>query len=529
MKLKKSIRSITTIILICATLIPAFGVFASANTAGNSFTDVKQNAWYYSSVYYCQVQGYINGVGGNCFDPHGSITREQFVMILANIKNANYDLYKYIPSGMDDVPTDKWYSGAITWAVKQGYVSGISENTFGLGKAINRASLVTLLYRLAQKEGDVIDKKADLTKYSDYHKVQPWMKESLEWAVGNSIITSTASTELILDPYGTATRAQTAVILKAYDMSKLSNTVGANREALKNQILYTHGDPKPKLTQLERPTFDSYIRKTDKPAPERCKYIYDWFIGIILDQASQSTGQSFELKFNDPDDLDIFSRFMEECISWPYSCRIRTNADGKPVSILLTGNEIYDLTYRSYEAYISDIDSTNSYYAEEYKAAMEQYEDYVKKADRICDTVEAAVIASGALGKPEKEAINLVIDYMCKSCTYNYAALEDYSLDAWSVNSCLNLGSAVCDGYAKTFYAMCLYLGLDVEYCRGVTDTGEGHAWNKVTVNGNVYYFDVTWHDCLNNASYSSNKYVWAKENTFSKDHIYQSSHFCEW
>ena len=64
MKLKKSIKFITALILVCASVIPAFSVFASANNHA-CFTDVKTNSWYYNAVNYCQVQGYINGVGNN--------------------------------------------------------------------------------------------------------------------------------------------------------------------------------------------------------------------------------------------------------------------------------------------------------------------------------------------------------------------------------------------------------------------------------------------------------------------------------
>ncbi len=528
MKIAKALKSICALILICASVIPTFTMFVSAD-AYVSFTDVKMNSWYYNAVNYCQNQGYINGVGNDRFNPHGNITREQFVMILANMSNADYNKYKYIPSGMKDVPTDRWYSGAITWAVQKKLVSGISENTFGLGRAIDRASLVTLLYRYAKANGDATPATADLTKYFDYNKVQPWMEEGLRWAVANSIITSTSNTELILDPQGTATRAQTAVMLKAFDMAKRSVTVGANRQALLNRIINTHGDPEPILTQLERPTFEDYIKKTESPVPEQCKYIYDWFIGVILNKELQNSNKNYELYFKKAEDLEVFRNFMAYNISWSYSYQTATDSNGEPVYIILTSKDIYNLTYGCYEGYVAEIDNINSYYAQDYKEQLDWYNDYVAKANKICDTVEAAVIASGAIGKAPKEAVNCIINYICRNCTYNYAALEDKSLDAWSVNSCLNLGSCVCDGYAKTFYAMCYYLGLDVEYCRGVTDKGEGHAWNKVTINGNVYYFDITWHDSLNNGSYSSDEYIWAKEKFFSREHIYESSHFCDW
>lgn len=526
MKLSRSIKFITALILICASLVPCFAVFTSASRA-TSFVDVNKKSWYYDAVNYCQIQGYINGVTNNRFDPHGNITREQFVMILANMSNADYNKYKYIPSGMKDVPTDMWYSGAITWAVQKGYVSGISKDRFGLGKAIDRASLVTLLYRYAKANGDVVTATADLSKYSDYSKVQPWMEEGLRWAVTNSIITSTSSTEMILDPAGTATRAQTAVMLKAYDKAN-SLTVGTNRQALIDRIMIDYTEPKQE--HVKRIPYEAYVTTVKNPVPEQCKYIYDWFIGVILNKDLEyKDNEECELYFKKVEDYNVFSDFLSSSIDWACCYYIRNDANGKPLSIILSREGLLDMIYGSYNGYVKHIEEINNQKAEQYQNQLSDYYGNLATATMICDMVEEAVIASGAVGKPVKEAVNCVIDYICRNCEYHYDALNDYTLDAFSVNACLTNKRAVCDGYAKTFYAMCYYLGLDVEYCRGVTDTGTPHAWNKITVNGKVYYFDVTWHDSINANGFHSSMYVWADNSSFAKEHKYEDSTIYSW
>lgn len=183
----------------------------------NPFTDVTENAWYTKSVLYCFEKGYMNGMAESVFAPNNNITREQFVLILANISAINTEEYKSADSGMSDVPTGKWYSGAVAWSVQQGYVSGIAEGVFGLGQPIQRAALARLLYLYAERTGLDVSGRANLSVYDDYHKVEPWMEDGLSWAVSNSIITSASSDTLLLNPRHTATRGQCARMLMVFD------------------------------------------------------------------------------------------------------------------------------------------------------------------------------------------------------------------------------------------------------------------------------------------------------------------------
>lgn len=183
----------------------------------DAFTDVKGSYWYADAVDYCLKRSYMVGVSSNTFAPTGKLTREQFVMILANYEGVDTSDYAYVDSGMKDVPTGRWYSGAIAWAVKEGYVSGVAPDRFGTGQDIERAALVRLLWLYTKKRGVDVSKQADLSVYADGHRVQDWMREGLEWAVYNDIITSTSDQYLTLDPKGKVSRAMAAVMIMNYD------------------------------------------------------------------------------------------------------------------------------------------------------------------------------------------------------------------------------------------------------------------------------------------------------------------------
>ncbi|MBQ4562421.1 MAG: S-layer homology domain-containing protein [Clostridia bacterium] len=183
------------------------------------FTDVKKNHWYFGAVEYALVKGYMNGMSKTTFAPNGNIKREQFVLILANIAGVNTDNYKNVSSGMTDVPTGQWYSGAVAWAVEKGYVSGMTLTTFGRGRDITRAQLARLFYVYAEKNGIDVKGRAELSSFADKAKVQDWMYDGLSWAVDAGIINGMEiGGKLSLDPNGSAIRAQCAVMLQKFDV-----------------------------------------------------------------------------------------------------------------------------------------------------------------------------------------------------------------------------------------------------------------------------------------------------------------------
>ncbi len=183
----------------------------------DAFVDVKSTYWYYDAVNYCLRYSYMVGVSSDRFSPLSLLTREQFVMILANYEGVDTEEYKNVDSGMKDVIKGSWYSGAVAWAVEEGYVYGIAPGVFGTGQPIERAALVRLLMLYTAKQGVDVSKHADLSVYADAKNVQDWMRDGLEWAVYNGLITGTSDYYMYLAPKGKVTRAMAAVMIMNYD------------------------------------------------------------------------------------------------------------------------------------------------------------------------------------------------------------------------------------------------------------------------------------------------------------------------
>ncbi len=185
----------------------------------NNYVDVSDSHWFADEVAYCVKKGYMNGMSETVFSPNTVITREQFVLILANMAGVDTNEYKDMDSGMTDVPTGAWFSGAVYWAVKEGYVSGISEGVFGRGQSITRSQLARLLYLYAEKQGKDMTVEGDpFESFNDTDKIQSWAYDNLRWAVATGIITGVKADEL--SPNTTATRPQTARMIMIFDELK---------------------------------------------------------------------------------------------------------------------------------------------------------------------------------------------------------------------------------------------------------------------------------------------------------------------
>lgn len=66
------------------------------------------------------------------------------------------------------------------------------------------------------------------------------------------------------------------------------------------------------------------------------------------------------------------------------------------------------------------------------------------------------------------------------------------------ISSVLFDGEGVCDSYATTFCFLCDCIDIPCYWCGGAADTGDGtgfdgHAWNKVELDGKWYYTDPSW------------------------------------
>lgn len=163
-----------------------------ASAWGQIFSDIPAGHWAAGEINWANRMGYMNGTEG-LFNPDEAITCQQMWMVLARLTGS-------YPANMAD---------ARRWAVEGGFADGSSPTA-----PVARHQLVTALYRCAYLKGGVSRSNASLAGYADSRVVPSAARDAFAWAVANGIVSGTSGNRL--EPNGTLTRAQFAVILYRY-------------------------------------------------------------------------------------------------------------------------------------------------------------------------------------------------------------------------------------------------------------------------------------------------------------------------
>ena len=178
------------------------------------FADVAEGAWEYNAVYYCYDNGYFYGTSDNHFTPGGTMTRAMFATVLYRIAGEPEVTGE---NPFTDVEAGKWYTDAVIWAASENVIEGYGNGLFGTNDPVTREQMVAILYRYAQSRGiDVsVGEDTNILDYNDALEVSGWAVTAMQWAVGAGVINGKDNG--ILDPKGTATRAEVAQIVMNYD------------------------------------------------------------------------------------------------------------------------------------------------------------------------------------------------------------------------------------------------------------------------------------------------------------------------
>ena len=106
------------------------------------FTDVNEGAWYYDAVSYVYANGLMDGVSATEFNPDGNMTRAMVWAILARIDG-------------ETVTGENWIEIARTWAMAEGVSDGTDATDY-----VTREQLAAMLWRYAGEPASEYDLSA---------------------------------------------------------------------------------------------------------------------------------------------------------------------------------------------------------------------------------------------------------------------------------------------------------------------------------------------------------------------------------
>lgn len=179
----------------------------------NPFVDVNSSDWFYNSVLEANRSGLFNGVTENTFEPYLNLNRAMVVTVLYRLEGSPQ--VNGI-SNFNDVTNNSYYAKAVKWAEDNSIVMGYSQSEFAPNDAVTREQLAAIINRYAQYKGYYSDSSSDLSVFSDNDNISTWAEDNVRWAVSQGIFNG--RTDGTFDPKGTTTRAEvSAVFTRLYD------------------------------------------------------------------------------------------------------------------------------------------------------------------------------------------------------------------------------------------------------------------------------------------------------------------------
>lgn len=172
------------------------------------FDDVPDSHWAFVAVKSLTDRGVFQGVdaSGRIFAPDAAVTRAGVATMLYRL--AGEPAVEESQS-FADVPADSWYAKAVAWAQQTGVITGY-DGRFTPEGLVTREQLAVMLVRYAKGS----QAPGDLHVFADGDSVSDWAQGGVYWAASQGILTGKPGG--LIDPQGTASRAEVAVMLQRF-------------------------------------------------------------------------------------------------------------------------------------------------------------------------------------------------------------------------------------------------------------------------------------------------------------------------
>lgn len=178
------------------------------------FTDAPAEAnWAHEGIDFVVGQGLMDGVGNGLFAPNGAMDRAMLVTVLWRLEGKPEASSE---ADFADVPSDTWYTAAVAWAREAEIVYGVGGNCFDPTGEVTREQTAVILCRYACSK-QMAAQSGDLSRFADRSEVSAWAEEAVSWAEAAGILRGADENgRLLLQPKKAITRAEAAAMLTRY-------------------------------------------------------------------------------------------------------------------------------------------------------------------------------------------------------------------------------------------------------------------------------------------------------------------------
>jgi len=174
----------------------------------SAFVDMDGHVWAIPSVEFLFDSGVVEGIGSSRYDPSGSITRGDFVLIL-------HRMFHFRDAGtqsFSDVPEDSYYAQAIAGARSQNVLTGVDDR-FCPEEPITRQDAMLYLRNAMRAAGKSIPSgtTSELRYFADYNTVSDQARSAMTSMIHMGIIRG--DDRRCLNPTSPISRAEMAVVI----------------------------------------------------------------------------------------------------------------------------------------------------------------------------------------------------------------------------------------------------------------------------------------------------------------------------
>ena len=173
------------------------------------FTDVAAGQWYTDAIAYVYENELMSGTSATTFEPFAKLNRAMLVTMLYRLEGSPA-VEGDVSEVFSDCADGQWYSDAVLWASQNEIVTGRSDTVFDPFANLNRQEMAAVLYRYAVYGGAEEVTEPELA-YSDAANIADWAEAAVAWCGENEIMKGISASEFA--PWNSADRATGAVVL----------------------------------------------------------------------------------------------------------------------------------------------------------------------------------------------------------------------------------------------------------------------------------------------------------------------------
>lgn len=404
-----------------------------------TFSDVTEDKWFYEYVTSLASVGIIEGYEDGTFLPQNSITRAEFVKLLA--ATMKYELTE--SDEFEDVKNTDWFYKYVSASVKNGVIDKEDyKDGFKPSEKITRQEVAKLVvYAIGAEKGKYA------TPYADTDD------ENVVALYAQCIMQGSANDDkgnLYFYPDSDITRAEISTV-----MSRLIEYNQDSKAYVERKMAeYNMTELKLLGFPFSKGEFSRLIRDLGDAYP----------LSVVLE--NKNSGLSHD---------EICDNIIQA---------FNTVSMTNPQDFSLMGLSMKQVIYPEKQLIQICLESTANEYSKEQLQSMKN-----KASQKAKQIVQMLFDEKFAFSDFEKA--RFIHNYLVKNT--EYATNTDDQAIYTAYGALIN-GKAVCQGYASAFNLLCDYAQID-----SYAVWNDEHMWNVVFCDGQQLYYDTTWDDPVPN------------------------------